>query len=178
MTYERFIMIVYVIKTVLLSVVFLTAAALGVRASAEERRKVARLEGLLSFVRHVKRRVEYYAAPTSEIYESFSCEPLEDCGFTKILRAGDRDDDENPFCRALKECRDAINLDEELFSALYDFGANLGTCISEDQIVRCVFLEEYLGAEIEKKHSALPGRTRLYSSLGISIGMMIVILLW
>ena len=79
-------MIYYLIKMALLITIFFCTAQFGVRLAANEREGLRRLEGILDLICHIKREIEYYSIPLSEIYKSFGCRELENCGFLSLLR--------------------------------------------------------------------------------------------
>lgn len=116
----------------------------------------------------------------SEIYKSFGCRELENCGFLSLLRETADDgesDDKTAFCQVLELTRKQIPMSDSLYSAVYEFGASLGRCVAEDQIRRCDAVIECIEAECKKKREELPKRAKLQTTLSLSTGMMLVILL-
>ncbi len=170
----------YLIKFLLLITIFFCTAQFGVRLAANEREGLRRLEGILDLVCHIKREIEYYSVPLSEIYKSFSCRELEECGFLPLLKKTSDDgesDDKTAFCLALELMGKQIPMSESLYSAVYEFGASLGRCVAEDQIRRCDAVIECIEAECGKVREELPRRAKLQTALSLSTGMMLVILL-
>ena len=173
-------MIYYLIKMALLITIFFCTAQFGVRLAANEREGLRRLEGILDLICHIKREIEYYSIPLSEIYKSFGCRELENCGFLSLLRETADDgesDDKTAFCQVLELTRKQIPMSDLLYSAVYEFGASLGRCVAEDQIRRCDAVIECIEAECKKKREELPKRAKLQTTLSLSTGMMLVILL-
>ena len=125
---------------------------------------------------------EYFSSPLSDIYNNFSCRELDECGFTQILRADIPGDDggygkNNSFCCAVRKLRKELSLNDGIYTALIEFGSALGCCCSEELISRCSFLEELLSETCALQREELPKKTRLHTSLGTGLGMMLVILL-
>ena len=174
------LMIYYLIKFTLLITIFFCTAQFGVRLAANEREGLRRLEGLLELICHIKREIEYYSIPLSEIYQSFSCKELDDCGFLSLLKKTADDgesDDKTAFCRVLELSGKQIPMSDSLYSAVYEFGVSLGRCVAEDQIRRCDAVIECIEAECKKLREELPKRAKLQTTLSLSTGMMLVILL-
>lgn len=170
------------VKLLLICAVFICASGTGFRLASEDRDKLARLEGLLSLIGHIKRQIEYFSLPLSDIYGSFSCRKLDECGFMQVLRADIYDGSEeygtdSAFCRAIREFRKELSLNDGMYTSLMEFGSALGHCCSEELTARCSFLEELLSEECTLRREELPKKTRLHTSLGAGLGMMLVILL-
>ena len=170
------------VKLILICVVFICATGAGFRLASEDKAKLARLEGLLSLIGHIKRQIEYFSSPLSDIYNNFSCRELDECGFTQILRNDIPGDDggygkNNSFCCAVRKLRKELSLNDGIYTALIEFGSTLGCCCSEELISRCSFLEELLSEACALQREELPKKTRLHTSLGAGLGMMLVILL-
>lgn len=164
-------------KYILLLTIFLSSALTGMRFASNEKNKLKINEGFLSLVLHVKRSVEYYSATLDEIYKSFSNSALEEIGFLPMLIEFTSSGKFSSFCHALEGCKKRLFLDEEVYSVLYSFGKSLGNCCREEQIDSCSAVAELLEERCGYLKQDLPKKIKLHTTLGISCGMMLVIVL-
>ena len=143
-------------------------AYLCYEASALEAKRVRQAEGFLLLLRHVKAQISCFCTPTCEIFASFENEALSDIGFLERLSKGD-------FCTALEESRDKIYLDEEEINLLTAFGRELGKGYRQEEIEGCDYYIGELENAYAKKREEQPKKSRLYRSLVLTGGLMLII---
>ena len=128
-------------------------------------------EGFLQLMRHIKAQITCFRMPLSRIWESFSSDELEKCGFLPALREC------QDFALALDMCRGQIWLSAEEVRLLISFSAELGRSYADEQIACCDYYMGELERVCVERRSELPKRTKLYRSLFLVGGLMLVIIL-
>ncbi len=143
-------------------------AYLCYEASSLEAKRVRQTEGFLLLLRHIKAQISCFCAPTDDIFSSFENESLSAIGFLQKLKEGD-------FCSAVHSCRDKIYLDEEEINLLTAFGRELGKSYRQEEIEGCGYYIGELESAYAKKREEQPKKSRLYRSLVLTGGLMLII---
>lgn len=164
-------------KYALLVIVFISSSMAGVKFAANAKESLKINEGILSLILHIRRSVEYYTETLDKVYETFDNEALEEIGFLPSVLKLNNDGEVFPFCNALELYKKRLSLDEDVYSALYSFGKTLGNCCSGEQIDSCTAVAEFLEEKCSCMRRDLPKKIKLRTTLGVSCGMMIVIVL-
>lgn len=138
------------------------------QASTLERRRVKQTEGFLLLLRHIKAQISCFCTPVRDIFFSFENEALERAGFLCEAEKGD-------FASALSSCRDKIYLEGEEINLLLAFGEELGKSYREEQLESCDYYIGELEALYAKRREEQPKRLRLFRSLVLSGGLMVII---
>ena len=141
---------------------------LCIEASSMEMRRVRQSEGFLMLIRHIKAQISCFCAPLGDIYRDFENDTLYSIGFMTSLR-------ENGMRAALEECREKIYLDEQEIDMLCAFGDELGKSYREQQIEYCDYYISALEQSYQKSREQQPARSRLYRSLVLTGGLMVII---
>ena len=108
--------------------------------------------------------------PTGEIYRSFVHRELAECGFLSALR-------ERGIDAAIGELRDKKYLSNEELRALRGFAAMLGKGQTEGQVRLCDYTERALLDALKKRREEAPRRTRVFGTLAVTGGLMLIIVL-
>ncbi len=137
-------------------------------ASRMEFRRLRQTEGFLLLIRHVKAQISCFCTPLAEIFAEFENSSLEAIGFTSALREGG-------FSYALEKCKDKIYLDTERINMLANFGEELGKSYREEQIECCDYYIGELENAYTKTRDEQPRRAKLYRSLLLTGGLMVII---
>jgi stage III sporulation protein AB len=135
-----------------------------------EKKRIERGEALRALIAHISREIECFRTPLENIYSSFSSEVLEKNAFLQKVRVSGLE-------RALEGERTAFCFDEKSFVALVNFTEFLGKSEYSDQTARCKYILSVLDEDLKIKRENYPKNRKMYSSLGILAGIMIVILL-
>ena len=136
-----------------------------------ERRRMMQCEGFLQLMRHIKAQITCFRMPLSRIWTSFSSDELERCGFLSALR--ECQDVE----KALMLSKENIWISADELHLLRSFSGELGRSYADEQIACCEYYIEELERMCAERKNAGPMRTKLYRSLFLVGGMMLVIIL-
>lgn len=136
-----------------------------------ERRRLQQCEGLLLLLRHIKAQISCFHMPLGRIYATFSSEELERCGFLEALRQTE------DISKALDSAKGEMWLSGEEMTLLRAFSGEVGASYVEEQIACCDYYIGQLEQAYAERKTALPARRKLYRSLFITGGLMLVIIL-
>ena len=150
--------------------ILLASVALARAHSAVEQKKLSVCEGVVGFVRFVREQVACFHTPTGEIYCSFFHRELEDCGFLPMLR-------ERGLEAAVGKLEELKLLSQEEQRALRGFAAMLGKGQTEGQVRLCDYTERMLAESLKKRREETPRATRVFGTLSVTGGLMLIILL-
>lgn len=158
------------IKYVGLFLIFIVCTFFGSGLALAEKRRIERSESIRNLIAHISREIECFRTPLENIYSSFSSEVLEKNGFIQKIRS-------SGMKNALEKERLLFCFSEKSFGALINFSEFLGKSEYQDQITRCKYILSVLDEDLKTSREAYPKNRKMYSSLGILAGIMIVILL-
>ncbi len=158
------------IKYIGLFLIFIACTFFGSGLAVSEKRRIERSESLRDLILHMQREIECFRSPLENIYSSFSSEVLERSGFIEKLRL-------NNLKTALEATGNIFCFSDATFNAFLKFADFLGKSEYSDQVARCKYIISLLDDELKKSKEVYPKNRKMYSSLGILMGIMIVILL-
>ena len=150
----------------LLFAAFLFAILLLYRRS--EARRFAEYEGLYLLLRHTEEQLASFCRPLPEVYASFENEALLRCGFLSRLR-------EEGLSSALKS--GTLSLDRAALAPFLDFSKDLGSRCLAEELSACREARARIGPLLEGQRAELPRRCRVASTVILSSGMMLLLLL-
>ncbi len=150
--------------------IFLASTVLGFALAGSEQSKLRNNDGLIALLRHIRQKIGFFKSTPGEIYASFENRDLEKAGFCEVL------------CKmGLEEALirvDCFDLDENCENALRDFAGQIGKSPLGEQISGCDYLLELLEANQKRLCEEYPAKRKVYSSLGMLLGTMAVLLLF
>ena len=158
------------IKYMGLFLIFIACTFSGFGLALAEKRRIERSEALRTFIAYISREIECFRTPLENIYSSFLSEVLEKNGFLQKVRS-------LGLKSALEGEKLIFSFSEKSFGALVNFSDFLGKSEYTDQIARCKYILSVLDEDLKICREAYPKNKKMYSSLGILAGIMIVILL-
>ena len=158
------------IKYIGLFLIFIVCTFFGSGLALAEKKRIERSEALRALIAHTSREIECFRTPLENIYSSFSSEVLEKNDFLQKVRV-------SGLKSALEGEKTTFCFDEKSFAALVNFAEFLGKSEYSDQTARCKYILSVLDEDLKKSREAYPKNRKMYSSLGILAGIMIVILL-
>lgn len=158
------------IKYIGLFLIFIVCTFFGSGLAVAEKRRIERSESIRNLIAHISREIECFRTPLENIYYSFVSEILENCGILEKIRS-------SGLKNALEEKGNLFCFSDKTFGALINFSDFLGKSEYTDQISRCKYILSLIDEDIKKSREAYPKNRKMYSSLGILAGIMIVILL-
>ena len=145
--------------------------ALGGNAMANaERERIARGDGMILLIRSIRQGAAYFRQPLGEIFDSFSYPALEKSGFLKTLC-------ERGLAEAFSAFQNEFGYDSFTEHRLSDFAAALGKLPLEEQLLSCDRILALLEEKAAEAKAAFPKKNKLYRTLGMTLGVGVVILL-
>lgn len=157
-------------KHIGLLIIFFASTMWGYLSVKKEKDRIIRMEGLLLLIREIRRSIAFMQVPLNEIYNRFQCESLEKCGMLPCLRR-------NGIKAAYEATREAFSLDDFCENRILSFADRLGKHPTEEELRSCDDIEALLATVLEEAKKAYPMKRKLYSALGVSLGIGAVILL-
>lgn len=158
------------VKYIGMLLIFLFTTLVGNGLAISEKRKIEQGEALRALIAHISREIECFKTPLDKIFSSFSNPILEKNGFLNNAR-------ERSLGDALNESGNIFCFKEETYKMVVNFGDFLGKSDCSDQLSRCKYILSLIDEELKKCKEAYPKNRKMYSSLGVLSGIMIIILL-
>ena len=150
--------------------VFFSCAYTGYLGYISRCRRLKRITGMLSLVKYIKQRAEFFLDPLCDIYASFQNEALSRSGYLRALVEGDF---EQAF---LKHSRD-FSFSEQTEGYIISFSQSLGRIPLKEQISSCEYLFDIISEEEGIAREALKKEKKLFCGIGMLSGCAAVILL-
>ena len=150
----------------ILSVSFYIAFSIKRRGKS----KLVLLSSLTQLVEYIKDQIEYFCAPTEEIFRNYCDGRLADFGFLPIRGTDD-------MISKLERLSSDGFLDSESREVLISFCKRLGRSIQDEQIANCEYTLSRLRKSLEEASVQLPRKTGVYSALTVVCGFMTAIIL-
>ncbi len=164
-------------KTLGLLLAFFASSSFGFLRARECRSRNTDLAAIIKLLHRMKNEVSSNLTVQSMIYKSFADEALEKNGFLTSLRRESESNTPQPFLKAMAES-EIFDGDGELLNILKDFAENFGTMSRDEEILRCERALSELDTIYKKRRDESERQAKLYRSLGMSIGVGIVLMLW
>ncbi len=139
------------------------------KLSALAQSRVEQIAAFLSLLRYIKAQVAYFKTPVNEIYLSFENSVLEKCGFISALR-------ENGMISALENTSENLYIEKAERELLYLFACELGGSFKEEQVKSCDYYIESLQLIYTEQKAELPRKKKLYKTVFLTVGIMIIIM--
>ena len=147
-----------------LVIISLCCCMFGGWYALKERRKLAIVCEVERLIRYMSHQIEYYRQGIDDIFLSFESDLLDNCGFSGGLG------------QSWERAMDYVECPEIIKNELISFGLGLGMKSGDEQVESCKrclkVLEEYTSGE--KK--LLSSRVKIYFCLGITVGVVILIM--
>ena len=150
--------------------IVLSSTLIGSRLAISEKRRIERSEALCELVHFIYREIECFRTPLDDIYMRFSSPVLDNCGFMSDTR-------EKSLKYALENMKDSLSYREQTVSEIISFADGLGKSEYQDQIARCKYTLSSMDADLKKAKEEYPKNRKMYTSLGLLSGLMIIILM-
>ncbi len=158
------------VKILGILLIFTAAVGFGASYSSSLRREYERMLGFLRLARLIRTRIECFNQPLSEIYNDFSDDALDACGFTEELKR-------SGFVTALCKYKEALGIRGETLTMLYSFGSELGKSFSSDQVKHCDRYIEVISEKAAELEKELPQKTKTARVLSAAAAVMAAIVL-
>ncbi len=147
-----------------------SSTLIGSRLALSEKRRIERSEALCDLVRFIYREIECFRTPLYDIYMRFSSPVLEKIGFTADAR-------ERSLKDALENMKDSLSFRDQTRADIMNFAEGLGKSEYQDQVARCKYVLSVMDEDLKKSKEAYPKNRKMYISLGLLSGLMIIILM-
>ena len=156
---------------------FCTSVALGWMAGKNEKVRTAQCEAFVELFVYIQNQVGYFLAPTKLMYKNFHNDVLQKTGFPEALCAHEEDEVYfDVWERALRDCKDRLNLSEAQYEIVRAFGSCIGKSNEELQLKYLEYYTKEMRAETEKQRAQMQKNIKLYRTLGFAAGAAILIL--
>ena len=159
---------------------------LALRQCASLELSVRTLEDVLQMLLLLKGEIRYGNIPLMEVFREVSAQLPTDrrcSGFLRMLIDEMKDDERrerfgNLFARCMDRCFGDAGLNFAQLMPLYRLGEQLGYLDNAMQLRQLERTEETIRSTLQELKQELPQKRKLYRSLGILGGLMLVLLLW
>ena len=147
---------------------FLCSSSIGVYLAFKSRKKVSDLKELINFLKHVRTRIVYFNAPLNTIYSGYTADSQGFREFLKSLKTAEMYDilNDSP----------PLSLSKNSMDALKEMSKELGKTFKDKQTAMLDNCINLLEKEYTETNAKAPQTYKLYISLGIYIGILLVIL--
>ena len=133
-----------------------------------EIKRVRQAEGFLMLLRHIRSQISCFCTPLGDIFGAYENAALEEIGFLSAMR-------ERGFSAAIDECREKILLSCDEIGFLYSFGEEIGKSYREEEIECCDYYISVLEDSYARSRADQPRRARLFRSVLLTGGLMLII---
>lgn len=155
-------------KAVGLCLIFSCCLSLGFYSSYKTKTGLKRLREIIKFLNHIKTKIEFFSSTLEDIYNNYtSDDDTVNLFINDISKFG--------WSVALNNSKD-LYLSEKAKSYLKDYGSFLGKSNKDEQIIHNDYYIRQLEEEYKLLESEAEKKIKLSLSLGIYIGLMLVIL--
>ncbi len=155
-------------KTLGLLMLFLCSLTFGVYSSYKTRTGLSQLRDILDFMCYIKSQIEYFNTPIYDIYKDYN---NNDNGLNELISNISLSGWNAAFEKTQK-----LYLPEAIVQQLMQFGIFLGKSNKEEQLTHCDYYIRLLENEYQKLEQEAPKKTKVSLALGLSAGLMLIIL--
>lgn len=147
---------------------FICSCSTGGFLALKTKRRLSDLKETINFLKHIKTRIVYFNSPLNNIYSEFTTDSPNFSIFLEELEKREMYD-------VLKHGT-SLNLSKNSLEILAEMSKELGKTFKDKQTAmldNCIILLE---KEYDEKKNTSPQTYKLYVSLGIYVGILLVIL--
>lgn len=171
------------LKAAGLILIMTAGAGLGFCKSYELTRRERAMEMLLRMVIYLKGEIRYGNASLHDAFGGAAAKlPGEYGVFMKAVAREMRSNTGQPFGEIFRGCAavhlEGLGLTSEEQEKLFSLGEHLGYLDLDMQMKQLDLYERELERSIEELKAELPGKKKVYQSLGILGGILLAVLVW
>ncbi len=156
---------------------FLICVTAGLLAGKRERERNAECQAFLRLFEKIENEIGYFRAPTKQIYRKLQCDLPQIRTFLSLLAAHEADEIYfDAWNEALEGCRERFHLTREQWELVRGFGNCIGKSNEELQLKRLTYYRDALASEAEKERVEMKKNIKVYRTLGLALGSLMVIL--
>lgn len=164
-------------KFIILIVIFGTCSIIGIKYSKKFENRYKNLKEIKNMLNIFKTKIKYTYEPLPEIFNQISKNTYEEVGeiFFKASEKMKKINAQDAWRKSIDESN--IEISKEDKNVLKGMSKLLGKTNIEGQINEIELTENFLNKQIEDAEKEKNKNVKLYKTLGITIGLAIVILL-
>lgn len=165
------------IKIIIYSFIFLSCSLIGILISKKYSNRVNELKEFKNALNMFKTKIRYTYAPLPEIFTEIS-ESI-DSNISNVFKTASEKMDACPAGEAWNIALkiENLNIDDEDRNALKNLSKLLGKTDLEGQLNQIEMTSDFLDKQIRKAESQKEKSEKMYRTLGMLMGMAIVIIL-
>ena len=152
-------------------VIMLCALFFGKEYSAYVQKRLSQFRGFVAFIEHIQGMISRFLAPQESLWQNFSDNALEDCGFLPTLRSG------SALSEAFGACESSLLLSDEQKTRLSDFFADFGREYMAGELTRASDFHKELEQSLKKEEAELEKSLKITNAILIAGTLGIVILI-
>ncbi len=157
--------------------VFASFAMAGGVLCEREKARLSQCEAFLRLFEYIKNQIHYFLAPTKRIYRDFCDDVLEKTGFLAALREEGAGAYRNNWQEAFEKCAANFCLSSTQAEIVKTFGSHIGKSNEPMQTRNFEYLIKEMENETAKERLLCAKNTKLYRTLGLTVGAMAALLL-
>ena len=165
-------------KTAGALIILVSFSLVGAYFGEAKKRGARECAAFLELLRYARLKVSMLDTPTKEIFRGFENETLDKCGFLQRLCIAEGDEIYfNAFTRAFDSVAGSLSMEDDAKTLVRSFGDVIGKSEREEQLGKMDEISASL-EELTKKAAAQATKdSKIYKTLGFSLGAVIFILL-
>lgn len=166
------------IKYCMLFLVFIASALIGKYISQKYKFRVDELEEIKNALNIFKSKIKFTYEPIPEIFKEISLNASKNISniFDIAIKNMEKDNANIAWKKSVDEC--VTNLNKEDKQVLKTLSKLLGQTDSEGQISQIEITQNFIDVQIKNAQEEKQKNEKLYSRLGTTIGLAIVIILF
>ena len=153
------------------AVIMLCALFFGKEYSAYVERRLEQYRGFVSFIGHIEGMISRFLSLQESLWQNFSCDALEKCGFLPSLRSG------NSLSQAFSACEPSLLLSDKQKAEFSAFFADFGKEYMDGEITRASDFHRESEESLKKEESELAKSVKITSAILIAAAVGLVILI-
>ena len=167
------------IKYILIFFVFLAFTYIGNTYAKKYVSRVQELEKMQNLLNIFKSKIKFTALTIQEIFNQISDDNKDVVGdiFKRASLNMENMSAKDGWEKAIEESQDKLSLNKEDFTAIGTLGKMLGNTDAEGQVSQIELTEKLIEDQIENAKIEKQKNTKLYKTLGVTVGLTAVILL-
>ena len=152
--------------------ILLCALFVGREYTAYIKKRLSEYRGFASLIAHIEGMISRFLTPQDSLWQSFSDEVLEKCGFLAALREG------GSLSDAFEACRASLSLSDGVKSRLSSFFSGFGAEYMDGELSRSSDFRSELEDGLKKEESELEKSLKITNALLLagSVGIVILII--
>jgi len=156
------------VKTLGLCLIFLSSVSIGFLVSHKTKEGAKNLREIIKFINYIKNQIEFFNASLEEIYSSYK---TDNDTFNNFVN----DISEHGWNIALSTAYNMC-LPQRIIQELKNYSSLLGKSNKDEQLIHNNYYINFFENEYRLLEKSTTEKTKVSISLGIYIGMMLVIL--